>query len=288
MKISILQCNARRGGAITDAILNLGAEAKAPIILIQEPWWSKELKVTKTLAGYQLILPPTSGRPRVATHIRRPWTAYIQHDHKSGDILETKLPDLRLTVFNIYRARNRAPNPTLGKILNIIPPPRSLLAGDFNAIGSRWTSRPGQRPEDERFEEWTVEKGLELCSTPDVPTHRNGHTLDLVWANFPGPETRVAYEMDPGSDHLPLITELDANRHLGGHRVPRSPEDTEEYAEVVGAMVGQWAPEAPRSIGDLDALAEGIIGTLQSALTEKPTSGIRPAPWWKGPIKEAH
>jgi len=133
-----------------------------------------------------------------------------------------------------------------------------------------------------------VEKGLELCSTPDVPTHRNGHTLDLVWANFPGPETRVAYEMDPGSDHLPLITELDAGRHSGGHRVSRSPEDTEEYAEVVGAMVGQWAPEAPRSIGDLDALAEGIIGTLQSALTEKPTSGIRPAPWWKGPVKEAY
>ena len=123
-----------------------------------------------------------------------------------------------------------------------------------------------------------MEKGFKLCSTPDVPTHRNGHTLDLVWANFPGPETKVAYEMDPESDHLPLITELNANRHSDGYKVLRSPEDTEEYVKIIGAIVGQWAPEAPRSIEDLNALAEGIIGTFQSALTEKPTFGIRPAP----------
>ena len=122
-----------------------------------------------------------------------------------------------------------------------------------------------------------MENGLKLCSTPDVPTHRNGHTLDLVWANFPGPEARVAYEMDPGSDHLPLITEINVSRYSGGHRVPRSPEDSEEYAEIVRAIVALWEPEAPNSIEDLNALAEGITGILQSGLIEKPTSGIRPA-----------
>ena len=68
----------------------------------------------------------------------------------------------------------------------------------------------------------------------------------------------MAYELDVGSDHLLIFTEIEVKRYPGGHKVPKSPEDNEEYAETIKKLAKQWRPEIPKTESDLDAMVEKI------------------------------
>ena len=68
--IKIFQANVRRVGPTNDAALQLAREARADVILIQEPWFNKEETHTKTHPAFHTFKPVTDGRPRVLTFVR--------------------------------------------------------------------------------------------------------------------------------------------------------------------------------------------------------------------------
>ena len=74
--------------------------------------------------------------------------------------------------------------------------------------------------------------GLSLISEPDVPTHRRGNVLDLIFVSEQlariGASTKTCTHLDVTSDHTPLITFLPGECHQSKEMGRLRPETTEE------------------------------------------------------------
>lgn len=161
--------------------------------------------------------------------------------------------------------------------------PRLLLIGDFNLYHDRWEmprTSPGRMAS--RWVEWADLQGLVLTTPFNIPTHRQGGTLDLAWASaqlcraYPL-QTTLSEDLDTFSDHRTLCTTIPRDRRAlygraGRFNLHKMDQErflqalegpaclVEEQVQHVGSTNTDTLP------GQLDALATSISTAIHTAL----------------------
>ena len=203
--LSLIQINVGRGGGAHELALALAHEERIDIVLIQEPYiyHERERRITKRHPSYECFTPLDDWytRPRVLTYIRK--GAGLQAEQARPlppessalrDLLFVNvksLSGLSLTIINIYNTPQNAdgmdeatkavttiPRPSLGQAV--------LLTGDLNLRHEQW--RLICHSNDSATKSllaWTDNMELCLLNEPDIPTHKRGGVLDLIFASTP-------------------------------------------------------------------------------------------------------
>jgi hypothetical protein len=146
------------------------------------------------------------------------------------------------------------------------PPPRCLVAGDFNVKHPMWqTGRLEGR--GEAIAAWAAENRLALLNETDVPTNPHGNTIDLAFTNVDPAEATIEDHLTTSSDHYTLNISLPGMR-----RVPARPSgvrltsdgEVERFVEVVKAAIAGISADASTP-EQLDTLATNLVTMLQRA-----------------------
>ena len=139
--IRFLQNNVATCSDYMVTCLESGLELGTDFILFQEPYIKKDGAII-TYPSYNIILPETTLRPRVAIfHRKLSKFQYCQRNDLSSsdllviDILGSQIPNLQL--INIYNEKSLEPEIeswTIDRALvNLIPLKNTIIRGDFNA-----------------------------------------------------------------------------------------------------------------------------------------------------------
>ncbi|KAI0991816.1 hypothetical protein K3495_g16371, partial [Podosphaera aphanis] len=177
-------------------------------------------------------------------------------------------------------------------LLNWTPPPRSVIAGDFNAV--YWAWQPGATSyygQGEDIAIWAENHNL-TCLIIGEPTHRAGNTLDLAWSNINDTCAWVEREECVTSDHFPVCGLVPCQKPAklapnGRYKV--SKEKLPQFAHVVS----QWIPPISplNTVESVDKFAEDLCKALSDALKAvgKRSNKVlgRSAPWWTSDCKAA-
>ncbi|PNP37020.1 hypothetical protein TGAMA5MH_11080 [Trichoderma gamsii] len=151
--LKIFQANVGKVGPWQDVALSLAWKGGFDIVLIQEPYtrWDKTANRRQTVnhPGYQAYNPLNDwreARPSVLTFVRispnLPSKQLSPPGLENGCVCWVEV--CGYTVVNIYRrASEDITTETLTKWGR--PPPRTIIAGDFNA--THWTWQPGKKPD---------------------------------------------------------------------------------------------------------------------------------------------
>ena len=182
--------------------------------------------------------------------------------------------------------------------------------GDFNCHSPKW-SPPGfpRSPTSNRIEEWAAGNGLELLTTPGVPTRRGeggqrDSTIDLTWRNFVASlhntfqHTTPDWEGSVGSDHALIqtlaITECDARppreAWSNSFNLDVEPEELEMWQETFKAHMPilRATPLSPAEINTvLDGLYEALQIASDTTLKCKGGNIAHLAHWWNPEDKAA-
>ncbi|KAL7940375.1 Endonuclease/exonuclease/phosphatase [Trichoderma barbatum] len=199
-------------GAYHDTALSLAWEGGFDIVLIQEPWtkWdaADKRRLTKNHPGYQAFNPINDWRetrPSVLTYTKisanLPSKQLTPIGLENGCICWVSV--CGYTVVNVYR---RAADDISTDILKKWgkPPPKSIIAGDFNA--KHWSWQPGVQPDTpgRLYAEWAEETDIAPILIGS-PTRASGYTIDLVFTNCLA-VARVEPPLNTGSDHFTVTT----------------------------------------------------------------------------------
>ena len=286
----IFQANVGKISPAHDCALALADAERYDIVLLQEPWTeSKDSRcLTKTHPAYDTFSPvdswdSTATRPRVMTYVRR--DPKLIADQKrpvpTRDILWLNVNNI--TIINFYRQPSY--NEALNILLNWPTPQKCLIAGDFNAIHSTWQTGQQISGRGEAIATWAADNSLNLLNTTDTPTNAHGNTIDLAFTNIALAEATVEDHLATSSDHFTLSLTLPfispATNQPRKFRLTTE-EEIKRFTELVN--IGAKAlPSGTASTAELDALAESLINTLQTAARAagRPIrKGARRAPWW--------
>lgn len=211
------------------------------IVLIQEPWtrWDSadKRRLIKNDPGYQAFNPINDWRetrPLILTYTKKspnlPSKQLTPPGLENGCICWVSV--CGYTVVNVYR---RATEDITTDILKKWgrPPPKSIIAGDFNA--KHWSWQPGVQSDTSgrTYTEWAGEAEVALNLT-GTPTRASGYTIDLVFTNCAA-EARVDTLLNTGSDHYTVVTSLpDPERGTPGAGKLYVPIDA---LEILGALI---------------------------------------------------
>ena len=182
--------------------------------------------------------------------------------------------------------------------------------GDFNCHSPRW-SPPGfpRSTTSDRIEEWAAGNGLELLTTPGIPTRRGegsqrDSTIDLTWRNYAASLRNTFQHATPdwegsvGSDHALIrtiaITERDARppKESRGKAfdLDVEPEELELWQDTFKAHT-PILRAAPQSPAEIDTVLDGLYEALQiasdAALKRKGANTAHSARWWNSDCKAA-
>ena len=132
-----MSINVGRGGQSHDIALSRADELGVDVVLIQEPLWNNATKETKSHPGYDCHTPHggVNIRPRAVTYTlinRRNLSAtqIFPCNPLTADYCWVVVNGV--TFLNVYKDPN---DPTaIRPLLSWDPPPRSVAAGDFNAV----------------------------------------------------------------------------------------------------------------------------------------------------------
>ena len=109
-----------------------------------------------------------------------------------------------IAILNLYRQPQSMP--VLDYILNLTPPNRCLIGGDFNAKHDMFEPGVITAQGGSRLAEWSIASGMDYVGEPGKATHRAGHVIDLSFSNIPFTSTTVREDLHCGSDHYTLVT----------------------------------------------------------------------------------
>ena len=299
--LKIFQANVGKNGPYQDVALSLAWEGGYDIVLIQEPYaeWDRtsNRRQTKNHPGFQAYNPLNDwrdARPSVLTFVRispnLPSKQLSPPGLENGCVCWVEV--CGYTIVNIYRrASEDTTTETLIKWGS--PPPRSIIAGDFNA--THWTWQPGRRPDTagNRIAEWADGCDL-LPSLVDSPTRDSGKCIDLVFTNC-STSSWVERSLDTGSDHYTVVTTLpEPTRSTPGAGKKYLP--SEQY-EAFSQLMHSFAWTLPTinleepSKDNLDDCAKALQNLFRDVL--EATGKTRhqnghSAPWWTKECKAAH
>ncbi|RAL60867.1 hypothetical protein DID88_010191 [Monilinia fructigena] len=171
-------------------------------------------------------------------------------------------------IVNIYREPNTMAmiNYTVG----IVPGPRTLIGGDFNAKHDTYEPGVLSATQGATLANWSQDTGMDFIGEVGVPTHRAGHVIDLTFSNIPFAETVVRRDMDCGSDHFTQVTTI-PGRESGAYWLPK---------------VMNIASDA-----ELETATEQLTDLFQRAIRtagRPATDRARSAPWWDSESASAY
>ncbi|RAL58179.1 hypothetical protein DID88_002315 [Monilinia fructigena] len=232
-------------------------------------------------------------RPRTMSYIRR--GAAIQAQQRRGernrDVVWLEVNGYHIV--NIYREPNTMAmiNYTIG----IIPGPRTLVGGDFNAKHDTYEPGVLSATQGATLSNWSQDTGMDFIGEVGIPTHRAGHVIDLTFSNIPFAETVVRQDMDCGSDHYTQVTTIPGrgtppNKRVG-YRV------TEDGLYTFASLIesgAYWLPKVRHIASDveLETATEQLTDLLfQRAIRTagRPASDrARSAPWWTNESASAY
>ena len=296
--IRILQANVGRGGPAHDILLHHAADNNYDIVLVQEPWTCviRGKRATKSHRLYTTFTPSDnwqSNRPRCMTYVRiqshlRPVQIYAGATH---DMIVTRLnthPALEVT--NVYRPPGGNAQDDLQTLLSRPVAANSIIAGDFNLHSDRWEADVTRSPGVGVFEDWMDHHNLSLALPYNVPTHRAGHTIDLVLSNRSGVTASVVPHANSTSDHESIAIEVPLCT-ANSPPPAKSPELTDESAELLGIALAQVTP--PPLEANAHSLDRAITRATQM-ITAAFTTASPPRPplipcksWWNEDCDEA-
>ncbi|RAL61325.1 hypothetical protein DID88_009461 [Monilinia fructigena] len=285
-----------------DVLLQLAYENGADVVCVQEPWSSPGTK-TQNHPAYECYAPYDSWeaeeatereaeRPRTMSYIRR--GAAVQAQQRRGernrDVVWLEVNGHHIV--NIYREPNTMAmiNYTVG----IVPGPRTLIGGDFNAKHDTYEPGVLSATQGATLANWSQDTGMDFIGEVGVPTHRAGHVIDLTFSNIPFAETVVRRDMDCGSDHFTQVTTIPGrgtppNKRVG-YRV------TEDGLYTFASLIesgAYWLPKVMNIASDaeLETATEQLTDLFQRAIRtagRPATDRARSAPWWDSESASAY
>ncbi|KAI0992882.1 hypothetical protein K3495_g15302 [Podosphaera aphanis] len=116
-----------------------------------------------------------------------------------------------------------------------------------------------------------LDNGMTLSSSPGVPTHTRGNTLDLVWSNA-GAIADVAPELGSTSDHMTLAGDVPWPNARGAAAIRlNSPiRVSDDALEDFTKVVAEWSKDIGRqelqTASDLDNLGNDLVEILSDAI----------------------
>src|SRR3954453_11740748 len=102
-ELVVMQDNVHRGGAIMDSALHIGFEARADVIMLQEPYYNEKSGRTKTHPGYKTFVQPGFSNCRAITFVRKGLAAHIPHTRGIAEVVDVYIPKHDTTIINVYR-----------------------------------------------------------------------------------------------------------------------------------------------------------------------------------------
>jgi ribonuclease HI/endonuclease/exonuclease/phosphatase family metal-dependent hydrolase len=234
--LSLLQLNTGTGAASHEIALATAFLENIDILLIQEPYISRDLsrRLTKRHPAYNCYTPIDNwvehGPPRVMSYVRK-GVGLCTTQVRPTTVDPTVLSDLlflriqspsgqSLLIANVYNGtRSSSIRPgEAARALTLFPQTffskPSFIAGDFNLLHSSWQPSLQVSPTTfaEPFTTWLDQSQLVFISEIDRPTHDKGNVLDLAFCSSSlaliGASTIVAPYLGMTSDHHPLLTTI--------------------------------------------------------------------------------
>lgn len=297
--LKIAQGNVGKRSPAHTAYLQLAWESGADIVLVQEPWVSIDGScLINNHPGYNTYVPvdywySLSTRPRVITYVKKGnrYTAQQSRPWVTRDILWLNVNGLNVT--NVYRPPNEPNSEATEILLNYIPPPRCVVAGDFNAKHPHWEPGIEGHNRGADIARWAANNRLALISEAGIPTHTGGHVLDLAFSNIPFAMGEVVDALHPGADHaaLQLTVPVERTPEPERHRITVSDDELPTFSEIVeeGAPLLPALPRKP-SAEEIDRGAQALTDLLTNALMaagRSPSGRGHSAPWWNEDCKRA-
>ena len=240
-KIRILQHNCNRSDIAMHSYLQT-AETTADIVITQEPWIGTNSDGQNYFSishpSFLMLMSPTTHCPRTLTYVSNtnPFLkASLQPDICSNEniqVIKISTPNLEpIHLFNIYNGTPRydrsLPYTIERKLKNTTLPPRTILAGDFNAHHMWWNSRARRFLRHETLIQIFEEGDYDLINEEDTPTYHysNGSSiLDLAFSSPPvtalisnwaidedNAELRVRYNHSQRKNHTKFFAKLSSH-----------------------------------------------------------------------------
>jgi ribonuclease HI len=288
--LRVFQANVNRAAACHDVALNLAAQHGYDVVLLQEPstFTTRDGSPrTVTHPTFDAYTPVTywednEQRPRVLTYVRRSEKLYAEQLHPPEGTTRDYLWILvnGITVINVYRQGDQ----TLDKLLTSQLPPKTLVAGDFNAIHYTWQPGRSAYGAGERIADWAHDRGLDLLNQDGQPTHQRGNTIDLALTDIWFATATVEHWLGTGSDHHTITIDLPYNRaQHGAVERPRyritTEEETKRFAELLQEHA-QWLPEPTVDIDAAAGALKDLFAKSLQAAGHRAVKTAKAAPWW--------
>ena len=296
--LKVVQINVAKGLQKLESALQSAAEIGADVVCVQEPWLldlgPSYQTQTRSHPAFSTILPPTGSppepsNPKVATYVAKHVPVNVTA------CLTTRLTvEVRgVKVVNFYRQHSSTTPSSFTKSLPHLPR-NTLMVGDCNLHHPAWEEKPTGRLNGQALVNYAVDNLVHISKTG--PTHASGSTIDVaMYSHDLVATSRVAGELDCGSDHLPVVTEVRvANRRprcqKQQYHVPRN-EDTgpgpyrptreeTKFVQLVQRLVDS-SPEPPSGVEeDAKDLQQILEYAVRSAGSKKRGRRAKRFAWW--------
>lgn len=209
------QVNVGRGGQNLDIALQQAWEARAHVVMVQEPWTMRKCGyfTTKSHPGYKSHIPisPTESRPRAITFTMKGIHATQMYTNGPGQTVDYCFVQVSgITIVNVYRAPG--PSGTLQPLIQWEPSGPTIIGGDFNAVSRLWQPQASRQYGDgDKIIEWTMKNDIHLINIAGEATHRDGNVIDLVWSNTYATAV-VSKDYNCTSDHMTITGSIQAKK----------------------------------------------------------------------------
>ncbi|KAK5991836.1 hypothetical protein PT974_07493 [Cladobotryum mycophilum] len=291
----IFQHNTHRTDTVHHTALQLALEAKADIIMLQEPYCPRNKETGNWIAlehtAYNLITPqpgssPSSikSRPRVLSYVRKASQLEFTPRYdlfNDPDILAIEIlgiePFLLINLYNEQpqQASQQANQQGLHTIERLLFPigrlkQPSILAGDFNLHHTRWNTQAKPTARANSLVQWLdsqqatllvdTSKAIKLGGTYHRENLRRPSVIDLAFSIGFQALSWGNWQAAPatGSDHEALTFEAYVSRPLGTSRLYQTRQPLFNYKKADWKAYSKLLTRAePRALAQIDQL----IGT---------------------------
>ena len=271
--------------------------SKPDVVALTETWTNSDIDNFLVINGYEIIerkdrTDTDRGRGGgILVYVDRKrcaWKVEVEGEFSQCACVKIKgKRDLEIVV--IYRSPNSSKrNDELLCALMKKTSPNSLILGDFNFPGIRWSTGGSDAKSREFFE---VLEDQYMTQHVDGPTHINGNVLDLVITRDDEIVESVTMEGRLGkSDHEMILTTLKSEASNDTRSVFLRDYSKANYRQMKSKMISvNWSKEMEaRNVEECWSFFKGFLDSIVDEFVPlKRKKGKRAPPWMNGEIKLA-